>query len=212
MNNRQKFTLIMAALLVALNIIFPPYIIEYNGNILKSGYSLIFSIPSYNNLDARIDINTFLAQLIAIIVLGTIVFFIFMNNNLAMFNKKIHNNYEDYTESENNAINENRERSSTSLNNNFQFHNNNKITRNEIEHQQKKVYILLKIGIILSLIWLFGIGSLIAFRNGLKAKKIINKNPKLSGKSGAWWCLIVGSIGILLLIPILILTIINNII
>jgi hypothetical protein len=63
---------------------------------------------------------------------------------------------------------------------------------------QRRVLRLTKIGIVFSILWLAGIGSLIAFILGLKARRIIKESGNdLSGTGGAWWCIIVGAAGML---------------
>lgn len=71
--------------------------------------------------------------------------------------------------------------------------------------QQIEVSKMLGRGFAFSLIWLGGIGSLAAVVIGLRARSIILKsNNEISGLRMAWWCIIVGVIGTLLVIPIMI--------
>lgn len=50
-----------------------------------------------------------------------------------------------------------------------------------------------------------GIGSAIAVVNGLRARSAIRRsNYALKGDLRAWWCLIVGGIGLLAWVPLLI--------
>jgi len=52
-------------------------------------------------------------------------------------------------------------------------------------------------GVFFSIVWLMGIGSFIAFRRGLKARKIIKQSQgRLQGWGKVWWCLIVGGLGL----------------
>lgn len=61
---------------------------------------------------------------------------------------------------------------------------------------QIKVSKILSRGFTFSIVWLAGIGSLIAFVSGWRAKKIINQSGgKIVGLKMAWWCKIVGAIG-----------------
>ena len=65
---------------------------------------------------------------------------------------------------------------------------------------QIKVSKILANGFVFSLVWLGGIGSLIAFISGLRARKIINdSNGEISGLKMAWWCIIVGALGTIIL-------------
>ena len=60
-------------------------------------------------------------------------------------------------------------------------------------------------GFALSLVGAAGLGSLAAFLIGLKALTVINRSPvELAGKWMAWWCIIIGGLGaIMVLIYIL---------
>lgn len=65
---------------------------------------------------------------------------------------------------------------------------------------QIKVSKILSRGFIFSIVWLAGIGSLIAFISGLQAKKMINQsNGEIIGLKMAWWCIIAGAIGMIVL-------------
>lgn len=76
---------------------------------------------------------------------------------------------------------------------------------------QNKVDTLLKWGIVLSIIWLAGIGSLPAIVLARKAQQIIREsNNKVQGKGRVWWCFIVGSFGIIFWLPIILVAIINR--
>ncbi len=70
---------------------------------------------------------------------------------------------------------------------------------------QIKVSKLLSRGFVFSIVWLGGIGSLIAFISGLKARKISNRSKgEIGGIKLAWWCIIVGALGMIFLPPIII--------
>jgi hypothetical protein len=87
----------------------------------------------------------------------------------------------------------------------------NKEPIQDMQEVQEQVRYLVKRGVIFSLLWLAGIGSLIAIVSGLKARKIIKQSSTpIQGMGGIWWCLIVGSVGVLLWFPILFLGFINN--
>jgi len=65
---------------------------------------------------------------------------------------------------------------------------------------QIKVSKILSRGFIFSIVWLAGIGSLIAFISGLQARKIINRsNGEIIGLKMAWWWIIVGALGMIIL-------------
>jgi hypothetical protein len=76
---------------------------------------------------------------------------------------------------------------------------------------QSQIYRTLKWGIIFSVLWLGGLGSLLAVIFGFKANKAINASSgTLVGKGRAWWCIVVGGIGVALWFPVLIIGIINQ--
>jgi len=80
----------------------------------------------------------------------------------------------------------------------------------QTQDAQSRVDSLLKRGIVFSIVWLGGIGSLIAVVSGIKARKLINQSDgKLSGMGRVWWCLILGGIGILIWLPIVVIILIN---
>ena len=59
-------------------------------------------------------------------------------------------------------------------------------------------------GFMFSIVWLGGLGSLIALIKGLRAMRIIQQsNGELTGAAMAWWCIIVGGLGTVIL-PLLI--------
>jgi hypothetical protein len=67
---------------------------------------------------------------------------------------------------------------------------------------QVQVRMLLRSGVLFSVLWLAGIGSLIALWRGLEAKRLIERADRpLEGMGAAWWCIIVGSLGILVWLP-----------
>lgn len=55
-------------------------------------------------------------------------------------------------------------------------------------------------GFAFSIVWMAGIGSMIALVIGIKALIQISRSEnKLSGSGLAWWCIIVGGIGVVAL-------------
>src|SRR5262245_62517114 len=76
---------------------------------------------------------------------------------------------------------------------------------------QRRIDAVLRRGIVFSLVWLAGIGSLIAILSGLKAKRLMARlGPEASGTGRVWWCLIVGGVGLLIWGPIIIMAVSNN--
>ncbi|MBM4328027.1 MAG: hypothetical protein FJ118_12795 [Deltaproteobacteria bacterium] len=81
----------------------------------------------------------------------------------------------------------------------------------ESGHIQEEVARVLRRGIIFSILWLFGIGSLIAVMSGLKARRLIlDSNGAVGGMGQVWWRLIVGGLGVAFWLPILVVGVINN--
>ena len=70
---------------------------------------------------------------------------------------------------------------------------------------------LLRWGIVFSIVWLAGAGSLIALLAGRKAKKEIGASGgELEGSGRAMWCVVVGTIGLVAWVPILAIAIVNQ--
>jgi hypothetical protein len=67
---------------------------------------------------------------------------------------------------------------------------------------QVKTSRMLSLGFTLSIVWLLGVGSLIAVILGLKGRRIVKQSDgKIRGLKMAWWCIIVGSLETLIAIP-----------
>jgi hypothetical protein len=59
----------------------------------------------------------------------------------------------------------------------------------------REVKRLIKQATFFLIFWLFGIGSLVAVLNGLKARKLVlRSNGRIQGIVGAWVCVIIGLI------------------
>lgn len=52
-------------------------------------------------------------------------------------------------------------------------------------------------GVVYSIVWLAGFGSCYALYQGIRAHRMINENPILQGNGRAWWCIIVGGLGVM---------------
>lgn len=76
---------------------------------------------------------------------------------------------------------------------------------------QDKVDSLLRRGIIFSIVWLAGIGSLYSLICAVRAKKLIDgSGGKLAGIGRVWWCFVVGGLGVLIWLPIIVMGILNQ--
>ena len=63
---------------------------------------------------------------------------------------------------------------------------------------------MLRFGIICSIVWMMGLGSLYAFICGLRARSLIKASDgQLVGMGRAKWCLVVGALGMAVWFPIL---------
>ncbi len=63
---------------------------------------------------------------------------------------------------------------------------------------QNQIDAMLRRGIIFSIFWLMGVGSLIAVIQAMKARKIIRQsNGEIRGSGKVMWCFIVGGAGLL---------------
>jgi hypothetical protein len=76
---------------------------------------------------------------------------------------------------------------------------------------QQTVDSLLKKGVVLSILWLAGVGSLIALVLGLRAKRLIEQSEGVAtGMGRVWWCVVVGGLGMVIWLPIVLVSVINN--
>ncbi|HEX8175638.1 MAG TPA: hypothetical protein VF543_11020 [Pyrinomonadaceae bacterium] len=76
---------------------------------------------------------------------------------------------------------------------------------------QVKVSKLLSRGFVFSIACIGGVGSLTAFIYGLRARKIIQQsNGELVGIKLAWWCIIVGGLGMIIAPLVIILALMNQ--
>ena len=77
---------------------------------------------------------------------------------------------------------------------------------------QEKVRRLLKWGVVFSILWLGGIGSLVAIICRAKARRLIKESGgQICGAGSAWWCLIVGSLGLVIWLPIVAASVFNRV-
>ena len=65
-------------------------------------------------------------------------------------------------------------------------------------YQQMRVSRMLGYGLSLSINWVGGVGSLIAFIIGLRARRLIKEGGgRIVGMRLAWWCIAAGAVGTL---------------
>jgi hypothetical protein len=71
--------------------------------------------------------------------------------------------------------------------------------------QQYEVDSMLRFGIVCSLVWMMGLGSLWAVVCGLRARSIIQaSNGEVTGMGKVRWCLVVGCIGLVIWLPLIV--------
>ncbi len=71
--------------------------------------------------------------------------------------------------------------------------------------QQVKVSKMLGMAFVFSITGILGVGSLIALILGWKARRIIQASDgRISGRLMAWWCILAGALGTLILPPLVI--------
>ena len=74
-----------------------------------------------------------------------------------------------------------------------------------LEQEQNYIESKLNRGTIFAVFWAAGVGSFIAFRNGIQCLRLIRQSDhKLTGTGRAIWCIVVGGAGLLIWIPIFI--------
>lgn len=75
---------------------------------------------------------------------------------------------------------------------------------------QQQINALLRRGVVFSVVWLMGVGSVIALISGLRAKRLIEESQgTATGLGRVWWCLVVGGLGIAIWAPIVLIGLIN---
>lgn len=78
--------------------------------------------------------------------------------------------------------------------------------------EQTRFNKILTRGVVYSIVWLAGFGSCYALYQGILARRMINENPMLEGNGRAWWCIIVGGLGVAALLTVVIIGIFNAVI
>jgi hypothetical protein len=66
-------------------------------------------------------------------------------------------------------------------------------------------------GVVFSIVWLAGLGSIFALVAGIKTKRAIESSDgELAGRGRVMWCLIVGGLGVAVWVPIILISVINQ--
>jgi hypothetical protein len=87
MNDKQKVSLVIVIVVVAVMLLFPPFnFTSMNGIIFNLGYGFIFDPPTLENpsgspLTGAVDIGVLITQWIGVLVIGGITFFMLKNKN-----------------------------------------------------------------------------------------------------------------------------------
>ena len=77
--------------------------------------------------------------------------------------------------------------------------------------QQVKVSRMLGLAFALSITGVGGIGSLVALIIGWRALRVIqSENGRITGRWMAWWCILAGAIGFLIITPLVIADILRS--
>ena len=80
MNEMQRKILLATAGVVAVMVIFPPYLVEnYRGVTTMAGYGFLFDLPSYtmqsgSSIPSSVNVKTLLVQIFGAVVVGGLVF------------------------------------------------------------------------------------------------------------------------------------------
>lgn len=83
--------------------------------------------------------------------------------------------------------------------------------RSAAKLNQRQLDSMLRWAVFFSVVWLFGVGSLFAFVQALRARRYIRESGgALRGSGRVWWCLVVGAIGMVLWLPVLTVGIFNQ--
>jgi uncharacterized membrane protein YdcZ (DUF606 family) len=78
--------------------------------------------------------------------------------------------------------------------------------------QQVKVSRMLGLAFVFSITSIFGVGSIVAVILGWRALRIIRgADRRISGQWLAWWCILAGALGALIVTPLTVATIVRQI-
>ncbi len=77
MNQKQKKLSKIISVIIGLIIVFPPYVKLYKGNVVASGFSFIFDLPSR----ATVNVSMLFAEMIGALIIGVILFYASKENN-----------------------------------------------------------------------------------------------------------------------------------
>lgn len=71
MNQKQQKLSKIICVIVGLIVSFPPYVLVYKGNVIRSGFSFIFDLPSR----ATVNVSMLFAEMIGVLIIGGILFY-----------------------------------------------------------------------------------------------------------------------------------------
>jgi len=79
MNTRQRISLAVAASIVLLMVLFPPYVVKnYKGMVIKAGHGFLFALPPYSesncSIPATVNASQLAAQIGGVVIAGILVF------------------------------------------------------------------------------------------------------------------------------------------
>jgi len=73
MNDKQKKLLITVSAIIAAVLLFPPYVVEWRGNVRGSGFAFIFDLPN----KATANVPMLFAEMAGILTIGVILYLVF---------------------------------------------------------------------------------------------------------------------------------------
>lgn len=80
MNLVQRRILVVAAFMVAVMVLFPPYqVVNYQGLSIMAGYGFLFNLPEYfsagSGIPSKVDSETLVMQIVGVVVTALLLYF-----------------------------------------------------------------------------------------------------------------------------------------
>lgn len=98
MNRKQKTVLLCTAAIIAIMVLFPPYVVKnYRGVVIRSGYGFLFDLPPYIQetsyvenpaIPATLNIPTLLIEVMGALIVGGLIHFAFRKEDAAIHTEK----------------------------------------------------------------------------------------------------------------------------